>query len=229
MTSQERVTTQRRRRRPTQSGAVLSEELIVRTAMRLIEEHGAEGLSVRRLGTALGADPTAIYRYFHGTDDLMQAIVDQLIADGLAGYVPDPDWQVALREFGQRVYSFSQLHPRLAMVSASRVSLRKNEIRAVEMGIGLLRRAGFPPEAAVRNYHAFIDFVLGFAALDASGGDANRPQEWTAVYTSLPEDEFPVLAEVRDHIHTMAGSAFQTALNLLLKALAAEAPNGQDR
>lgn len=39
----------RQRRRPTKQGVVLSEELIVQTALRLIEEHGAEALSVRRL------------------------------------------------------------------------------------------------------------------------------------------------------------------------------------
>ena len=39
----------RQRRRPTKQGVVLSEELIVETALRLIEEHGADALSVRRL------------------------------------------------------------------------------------------------------------------------------------------------------------------------------------
>ncbi|MDX3213763.1 helix-turn-helix domain-containing protein, partial [Streptomyces scabiei] len=59
-----RVPQERRRRRPTRSGVVLSEELIVDTALRLVGEHGPEALSVRRLGTALGCDPSALYRYF---------------------------------------------------------------------------------------------------------------------------------------------------------------------
>src|SRR6476646_4497034 len=71
--------TARQRRRPTKQGVVLSEELIVATALRLIEEHGAEALSVRRLGRALGADPSSLYRYFRHTDDLMLAIADELI------------------------------------------------------------------------------------------------------------------------------------------------------
>ena len=41
----------RRRRRPTRSGTVLSERLIVETALRLLREHGSAGLSARRLGT----------------------------------------------------------------------------------------------------------------------------------------------------------------------------------
>ena len=76
----------RQRRRPTKQGVVLSEELIVETALRLIEEHGADALSVRRLGRALGADPSSLYRYFRHTDDLMLAIADELIG-------PPARWQ----------------------------------------------------------------------------------------------------------------------------------------
>jgi AcrR family transcriptional regulator len=201
----------------------LSEELIVRTAMRLIDDPDGPGFSLRRLGLALGADPTAIYRYFENTDDLLAAVTDQIIGDSQAGYEPHPDWRIALREFGIRVYRHAQRHPRLAVFGAARVSLRANEFRAVDTGIGLLRRAGFDPENAVRNYHAFVDLVLGFAALDAAGAPVNSPARWTAVYSSLPDDEYPAVAGVREHIHSMAGSAFETALDLLLSAIAAQA------
>lgn len=78
----------RRRRRPTKTGVVLSEELIVETALRLLKEHGADALTVRRLGLALGADPTALYRYFRDTDDLLLAIADELIGRTLRTWRP---------------------------------------------------------------------------------------------------------------------------------------------
>jgi AcrR family transcriptional regulator len=222
----DRVTGVRRRRRPTQSGQVLSRELIVRTAMRLIDQPEGAGFSVRSLGIALGADPTAIYRYFRGTDDLMRAVTDQLIGDSLADFVPDDDWRVSLRGFAVRAYQHAQRHPRLAVLGASRVSLRQHEFRAVDTGIGLLRQAGFDPEDAVRYYHALIDLVLGYAALYAAGGTVNDdPEAWTAAYTALPEQDYPHIAAARQHIHTMSGSAFETALDLLLDAVAARAPS----
>ncbi|NUS78818.1 MAG: helix-turn-helix transcriptional regulator, partial [Streptomyces sp.] len=75
----------RRRRRPTKSGTVLSEELIVGTALRMLREHGTEGLTARRLGLALDADPSTLYRYFRGMDDLTLAIGDALIGQALRG------------------------------------------------------------------------------------------------------------------------------------------------
>ncbi|WP_460846724.1 TetR/AcrR family transcriptional regulator [Nocardioides ultimimeridianus] len=217
-----RVTAVRRRRRPTRSGEVLSEELIVRTAMRLIDQPEGAGFSVRALGIALGADPTAIYRYFRGTDDLMAAITDRLIGDSLADFVPDEDWRVALRDFGVRFHIYAQRHPRLVVLGAARVSLRSNEFRAVDTGIGLLRRAGFGPRDAVRYYHAFVDLVLGYAALDAAGAAVNPDdggESWTSAYTSLPKADYPNIAATRRHIHTMAGSAFETALDLFLDGI----------
>ena len=54
----------RQRRRRTKQGTVLSHRLIVETALRMLHEHGAAGLSARRLGLALGTDASTVYRYF---------------------------------------------------------------------------------------------------------------------------------------------------------------------
>jgi hypothetical protein len=87
----------RQRRRPTEQGVALSEELIVETDLRLIEEHGTDALSVRSLGRALGADPSSLYRYSRRTDDLMLAIADELIGRTLRTWRPSGDWLADLR------------------------------------------------------------------------------------------------------------------------------------
>lgn len=174
-----RVPEERRRRRPTRSGVLLSEDLIVQTALRLIGEHGPEALSVRRLGAALGCDPTALYRYFHDTDDLVLAIADRIIGDAMAGFVPGEDWVASLREMALRVRAGYLAHPRAAAMAAHRVTRRRSEIQAVDTGIGLLLSAGFERAAAARLYLAFIDTVLSHAATDAAfqalPGNSARP------------------------------------------------------
>lgn len=158
----------RRRRRPTKQGVVLSEELIVETALRLIEEHGTEALSVRRLGRALGADPSSLYRYFRHTDDLMLAVADELIGRTLRTWRPSGDWLADLRDLGLRVHAGALAHPRAAVLSSYRVTGRVYEIQAVEAILGVLRGAGFPDVEAVRIYHAYVDQALAFGALDSA-------------------------------------------------------------
>ncbi|MGW4566547.1 TetR/AcrR family transcriptional regulator [Streptomyces sp. NPDC004561] len=215
----------RRRRRPTKQGVVLSEELIVRTAMRLIEEHGADALSVRRLGRALGADPSSLYRYFRHTDDLMLAVADELIGRTLATWRPTGDWAADLRDLGLRMHAGALAHPRAAVLSAHRVTGRAHEIQAVESILGVLRRAGFPDAEAVRIYHAFVDQALAFGALDSAGTALPRPareaeaEVWRGTYGTLSADSHPHIAATARHlVATMRGSSYPAALELLLTA-----------
>ncbi|MEH0581061.1 MULTISPECIES: TetR/AcrR family transcriptional regulator [Streptomyces] len=224
-----RVPQERSRRRPTRSGVLLSEGLIVETALRLIGEHGPEALGVRRLGTALGCDPSALYRYFHGTDDLVLAIADRIIGDAMAGFASRGDWVADLREMALRVRAGYLAHPRAAAFASYRVTRRENEIRAVETGVGLLLSAGFEPAEATRLYLTFIDTVLSHAAMDAAFHALPRQQReadlraWREVYQGLDPASYPALTTVRQELHAMGSSSFEEAVDLLLEALAARA------
>ncbi|UXY31444.1 TetR/AcrR family transcriptional regulator [Streptomyces sp. HUAS TT20] len=218
----------RRRRRPTKQGVVLSERLIVETALRLIEEHGSDALSVRRLGRALGADPSSLYRYFRHTDDLMLAIADELIGRTMRSWRPTGDWRADLRDLGLRMHAGALAHPRAAVLSSYRVTGRVHEIQAVETALGVLRDAGFPDAEAVRIYHAFIDQALGFGALDSANVSLPRPvreaeaEIWRATYARLPAHTHPHIAATARHlVASMRGSAYPAALDLLLSAAAA--------
>jgi AcrR family transcriptional regulator len=220
--------TDRRRRRPTKQGVILSEELIVSTALRLIEEHGADALSVRRLGRALGADPSSLYRYFRHTDDLMLAVADELIGRTLRTWRPTGDWRADLRELGLRMHAGALAHPRAAGLSAYRVTGRVYEIQAVETILGVLRGAGFPEAEAVRIYHAYVDQALAFGALDSANTALPKPARdaeaavWQATYARLPADTHPHIAATARHlVATMRHSSYPAALDLLLSAAAA--------
>ncbi|MFJ1967389.1 TetR/AcrR family transcriptional regulator [Streptomyces sp. NPDC087903] len=228
-----RVPQERRRRRPTRSGVLLSQDLIVETTLRLIGEHGPDALSVRRLGAALGCDPTALYRYFHGTDDLVLAIADRIIGDAMSGFVPGDDWVASLREMARRVRAGYLAHPRAAAMASHRVTRRENEMRAVEAGVGLLLSAGFEPAKAVRLYLAFIDTVLSHAATEAAFKALPRQQReadqraWRDDYQGLDPALYPALNAVRRELPGLADSTFEEAVDLVLEALAARAPAGR--
>lgn len=219
----------RRRRRPTRTGTVLSERLIVETALRMLREHGSAGLSARRLGAALGADPSTLYRYFSGMDDLTLAIGEELIGRALAGWSPTGVWRGDLRELGLRIHGAYLAHPQAAVLTASRVTGRPREIAADEAILGILRTAGFADPDAVRIYHAFIDQSLAFAALDAGAlalADASREADegmWESTYARLPEGPYPHIAATAGLLAArMTASAYPTALDMLLASAAAQ-------
>ncbi|OIJ99642.1 TetR/AcrR family transcriptional regulator [Streptomyces colonosanans] len=217
---------QRRRRRPTKQGTMLSERIIVETALRLIGRHGAEALTVRRLGAALGADPSALYRYYRNTDDLLLAIADELIGRAQHGWQPTGDWRADLCEAGLRIHASYQAHPQAALLAAHRTTGRDNEMRAVETILGVLRSAGFGDRDAVRIYHAFVDQALAFAALDAAAlalptaAQAADLEVWQARYGRLDTSTHPnIAATARLLAADMRHSGYPFALDLLLDAV----------
>ncbi|MFJ8991100.1 TetR/AcrR family transcriptional regulator [Streptomyces sp. NPDC102279] len=219
----------RRRRRPTRSGTVLSEQLIVETALRILREHGSAGFTARRLGLALDCDPSTLYRYFRGMDDLTLAIADALMGEALRGWEPTGEWRADLRAIGLRIHAAYLAHPQAAQLTTSRVSGRANELAADEAVLELLRTAGFQLPDTVRIYHAFIDQTLAFAALDAASlalpSAALRADEamWRSTYARLPAATHPRIAEAAPLLATrMVTSAYPTALDMLLDSAAAQ-------
>jgi AcrR family transcriptional regulator len=217
----------RRRRRPTRSGVVLSEQLIVETALRMLREHGSTGLTARRLGLALDCDPSALYRYFRGMDELTLAIGDTLIGQALRGWSPSGDWRDDLRTIGRRIHGAYLAHPQAAVLTTSRVTGRANELAADELVLGVLRAAGFPVRDAVGVYHAFIDQTLAFAALDAASlalpnAALHSDEEmWQSTYRRLPASTHPHIAEAAPLLGAeMVASAYPAALELLLDGVA---------
>lgn len=213
----------RRRRRPTKSGTVLSEELIVETALRMLREHGSTGLTARRLGLALDADPSTLYRYFRGMDDLTLAIGDALIGQALRGWEPTGEWRADLRAVGLRLHAAYLAHPQAAVLTTNRVTGRPHELAADEAVLDVLRTAGFPLPDTVRIYHAFIDQTLAFAALDAASlalpSAALHADEdmWRSTYAHLPRTTHPRIAEAAPLLAgRMLDSAYPTALEMLL-------------
>ncbi|MFJ3905499.1 TetR/AcrR family transcriptional regulator [Streptomyces sp. NPDC090025] len=218
----------RQRRRPTKHGTVLSERVIVETALRLVSQHGADALSVRRLGAALGADPSAVYRYFRNTDDLLLALADEMVGLAQANWRATGDWRADLRDIALRIHAAYLAHPQVAALAAHRTTGREHETRAVEAILGVLRTAGFPDPEAVRIYHAFVDQALAFAALDAAAQalptaarEADE-QVWHEAYGRLAADTHPHVAATFPLLAAdMRDSGHPFALELLLDAVGA--------
>ena len=72
--------------------ARLTPDRIVSAAIEVIGEVGSEQFSVRKLGDALDADPTAIYRHFRSKDALLRAMGARSLS-GVADDLPTASWR----------------------------------------------------------------------------------------------------------------------------------------
>jgi AcrR family transcriptional regulator len=209
----------------------LTRELIVRESLRLLDTEGLAGFSLPKLGRALGADPTAVYRHFASKDDLVLAIADQLIEESAAGYAPSDCWVETLTEGARRLRATYLAHPAAASLSAYRTTRGPAEMRAVDIVIGAVLAAGFEGAEAATVYRAVGDFALSWAGCEASFlAMDERLQKvdrdaWTGAYLVVDRADYPSiwqirteLPEVRDH------DIFETILSLVMAGLVRRAP-----
>ncbi|HEY1105440.1 MAG TPA: TetR family transcriptional regulator, partial [Agromyces sp.] len=83
-----------RRRAPRQT---LTRREITDTAIDLVERDGLDALTMRRLATELGVAPMSLYTHVASRDDLVDAIVEQLIERLDLHDEPGEPWQQAVR------------------------------------------------------------------------------------------------------------------------------------
>lgn len=211
------------RRRPLDRGR------IVATAARLIEREGADTLTMRRLGTALRADPTAVYRHFRDKDELLRAVGDHLHGQVLVDLPPeDGPWRAVVREVCIRLRASHLARPHLAALVRTGPPLQPHEFRLTEVLLRQLRRGGLGDAAAVEGYHALIELTVGAAAIDATMAAATPSTRtaayaaWRDAYAGLDATEFPESTRLAARLYPgSADDRFAFALDRLLDGLAA--------
>ncbi|MBB3040673.1 TetR/AcrR family transcriptional regulator C-terminal domain-containing protein [Nocardioides soli] len=63
---------------------------IVDRALVVLDGYGLADLTMRRLGTELGVQPSALYHHFGNKQELLAAVADEILARGRRGPRPEP-------------------------------------------------------------------------------------------------------------------------------------------
>lgn len=220
----------RRSRRGLRRGTLTS-EMILAESMRLLDEDGIDGFSLPKLGRALGADQTAVYRHFSSKDDIVIALADRLIEDAMAGIGPLDCWVDTLTDLAWRLRRTYHAHPAAASISAYRTSQGPAEIRAVDIVVGAMLRAGFEGAEAALMYRAVADFALSWAGFAASWRALDEQLQqhdraaWTRAYLAVDRAEHPNIWHIKTELPQVDDDEISaTILSLVVDGLIRRAP-----
>jgi AcrR family transcriptional regulator len=209
----------------------LTRELLVRESLRLLDTDGVAGFSLPKLGRALGADPTAIYRHFASKDDLILAIAEAMIEESCVGLEQAECWVETMGNIARRCRSASLAHPAAASLVMYRTTQGPAEMRMVEMVLDGLHQAGFTGKEAALVYRAFADFALfwsggegSFLALDEKAQRKDR-EAWTRAYLIADRAVYPSIWRIREELPVVQDDEiFETILSVVLGGIMARAP-----
>ncbi|MFI5889289.1 TetR/AcrR family transcriptional regulator [Actinoplanes sp. NPDC051513] len=157
----------------------LGREQIVRAAIELLDADGATGLSMRRLGSHLGAGATSLYWHVSNKDELLELALDEGLGEV---YVPEPGdapWRISVSVFANSTRATLLRHPWMIGLLGIKPTLGPNAMRMGDRLVALLTTAGFTGFAMAHVSSLIHAHAIGAAtiqaAIAAGLGQGNAP------------------------------------------------------
>lgn len=188
-----------KRERP-QDGASrgLSKRRVAREAVRLADREGVDGLSMRRLATALDAGAMSLYHYVANKEELLDAMID-IVFEEIELPSENDDWQSAMRQQAVSAREALARHPWAISLMESRTTPGPANLRHREAITACLRKAGFSPLMATHANWLISSQIYGYALQEASlpfdTADELADMTENVYLPQLPSEEFPYLNE----------------------------------
>lgn len=146
----------------------LCPQVIVAEAIRLLNEEGIEGVSLRRLAARLGIKAPSLYWHFPDKSALLAAVLEHLFDIGLDSVPPHRRWQDWMRAFGSVMWQ-QQAATRdfirvvtTAHISDAQLDRTMGRVRAAVSQLDL------EIEEAMRIQASVQALVLGWAAFSSA-------------------------------------------------------------
>jgi AcrR family transcriptional regulator len=210
--------------RSTTEGRVrLDRDVILDAAEGIVRTEGVGRLTLRRIGTELGADPTAVYRHFRNKDELLMHVADRMFGRE-APIDPALPWRermhLGIREGVQRY----RTHPDLALLLAKASDEGPGIRHLTEGTLQLLAEVGLTPQQAADWYQVIETHVVGAGVYLAILEQPPEPRlenlsGLRRAAALLPEDEYPHTRAAAPHLFPDVDEAFDRATDAILDAI----------
>jgi AcrR family transcriptional regulator len=206
----------------------VTRDVVLATALELIDRDGIDGLSMRRLARALGRDPMTLYRHAPNKAALLDSVAETVLAK-LTVDSADRDWAAQLRTVARDYRRLALDHPHVVPLLVTRpvatpLALRPpGTLRPLEDILTLLTHAGFSGADALHIYRALFGFLHGHV-LNELQELVDNPDETDDLLRlglhRLPIGEFPLLRSLAPVLASYDGAAeLERGLDILLTGL----------
>ncbi len=198
-------------------------EKIVATALQIVDEQGADALSMRTLAQRMDSGTATLYRHFANRAELVAQVIDLVYGSVEVDIerLRAMSWQEAIKAAAQAMFDSLREHANVAPLFVDQFPVGPNAMVQRERLIALLLDNGFAPKLAARSYATLAHYVLGFVAqlegrtTATETGDTRPPTQ----FGGLDRDLFPATATVARHLPVPLGDEFEFGLDLIIGGL----------
>src|SRR6478752_4690724 len=177
----------------------LDRERILDAAESIARTDGVGKLTMRRIGSELGVDPTAIYRHFRNKQEMLVGLADRMFGT-LPPLDPNLGWRESLKadlRYGMHRY---RSHPELAMLLA-------------------VQPDNTPNLQVIAENHV-VGAGLYYTLIEHAGDPRLEDREaMRRAYALLPADRFPHAVAVAPHLFPDLDESFDFGTEIILDAI----------
>jgi TetR/AcrR family tetracycline transcriptional repressor len=167
--------------------------------MTIVDEHGLEALTMRRLGGALGVDPMTIYHHVPDKAALFDGLVERVFAQIT---IPPPTgrWREDLRAVARSARATFLSHPDLVVLVGTRPPVTEPAFDLVEAITAIVLGAGLGEQRAADAFDCVGRIVIGHVLAEAGRppgrGVSGGEEEHRDAQGALPPERYPSIAAV---------------------------------
>lgn len=202
----------------------LHKEGVVLAAVKIADEVGIEGLSMRKLGQVFGVEAMALYHHFASKETLIDSMVDSVHAE-IEAPRDAADWNVSMHRRAVSAVKAVSRHRWAAPLMESRQNPGPASMRLIDATVACLRRAGFSIGMVAHTLSILDAYTFGFAQQLRPGETVEQSAQMAIdIMEHFPFDVYPHVGELISEHVINAGyrtiSEFEIGLNLILEGIA---------
>ncbi|MCK2037866.1 TetR/AcrR family transcriptional regulator [Microbacterium sp. SSW1-49] len=123
---------------------------VLSAAREIVDAQGLEQLTMRRLGTAIGADPMTAYRHFSGKAEIAAALADEFwVGLSLPSPAESADWRAYALALMRTIRSQLAAHPGLIPIVSTHPITSPAALTVADEAIGALLDLGAPVDPSL--------------------------------------------------------------------------------
>ena len=203
---------------------LLGVETILNAALEILDEHGSQGLSIRKLAASLQCSTRTLYQQVGKREQLIKQLLDYQFSGIELAMTKQTTWQLGVVNWSAAMRQSLLLHPNLSRLMT--VANREAIANHVNQLLRVLLHHGFPAELALRSCrvlaHTVISLVMAEIDTPPIAVRRVRRTQREIVFEDLVISESPTSGS-RQNVHN-SPEVFSNAVCWLIRGIDAELP-----
>jgi AcrR family transcriptional regulator len=207
----------------------LDRDRVVRTALRLLDKVGLEGLTLRRLASELHVKAPALYWHFNNKQELLDEMATFVMLDYLSEMLPRGrgTWREWAMHFGKGTRRMLLSHRDGAKMISGTYLSDETAFASMEDALRKFVDAGFPLKDAVNAFRTIYCYAVGFTieeqAVFPRPGRRDPRYDPTKRAQRIDAERFPLAVAAGEKMHNF-DERFEDGMQIIIRGLEQQAP-----